>query len=134
MATAVPLSHWGFGTWISQRPQFGGENITGPVIYSYGSVEPGEKEGLYKLFDIAISSTSAGIMLGSSGISSTPPALYLTYSNAGNTKVNSRLRIYTNTGQTAQMQVSDRQFYTGDNRNLSNTRDRNIGGRGVRSY
>jgi formylglycine-generating enzyme required for sulfatase activity len=41
---------------------------------------------------------------------------------------------YTNGGQTAQMMVSDRQFYGGDNRNLSNTRDRNIGGRGVRSY
>ena len=41
---------------------------------------------------------------------------------------------YTNTGQMPQMQVSDRQYYAGDNRNLSNTRDRNIGGRGVRSY
>ena len=41
---------------------------------------------------------------------------------------------YTNGGQTAQMMVSDRQFYNGDNRNLSNTRDRNVGGRGVRSY
>jgi hypothetical protein len=41
---------------------------------------------------------------------------------------------YTNTGQMAQMQVSDRQFYGGDSRNYSNTRDRNIGGRGVRNY
>lgn len=41
---------------------------------------------------------------------------------------------YTNTGQMAQMQVSDRQYYAGDNRNANNTRDRNIGGRGVRSY
>jgi hypothetical protein len=41
---------------------------------------------------------------------------------------------YTNTGQMAQMQVSDRQYYNGDNRNANNTRDRNIGGRGVRSY
>jgi formylglycine-generating enzyme required for sulfatase activity len=41
---------------------------------------------------------------------------------------------YTNGGQTAQMQVSDRQFFGGDNRNANNTRDRNIGGRGVRSY
>ena len=41
---------------------------------------------------------------------------------------------YTNGGQTAQMMVSDRQFFGGDNRNANNTRDRNIGGRGVRSY
>ena len=41
---------------------------------------------------------------------------------------------YTTTGQMTQMQVSDRQFYAGDARNFSNTRDRNIGGRGVRSY
>jgi hypothetical protein len=34
----------------------------------------------------------------------------------------------------AQMQVSDRQFYAGDARNYLNTRDRNVGGRGVRSY
>ena len=41
---------------------------------------------------------------------------------------------YINTGQLTQMQVSDRQFYTGDNRNINTTRDRSIGGRGVRSY
>jgi formylglycine-generating enzyme required for sulfatase activity len=41
---------------------------------------------------------------------------------------------YTNGSQTAQMMVSDRQFFGGDNRNLSNTRERAIGGRGVRSY
>jgi formylglycine-generating enzyme required for sulfatase activity len=41
---------------------------------------------------------------------------------------------YTNGGQNPQMQVSDRQFFGGDNRNANNTRDRNIGGRGVRSY
>ncbi len=41
---------------------------------------------------------------------------------------------YTNTGQKSQMEISDRQFYLGTAENANSTRNRSIGGRGVRSY
>jgi hypothetical protein len=71
------------------------------VLYMYGSINPGDEECLYKLYHVAVASTTGGVILTSPGTSTTPPALYITYQASGGTLTNSRLKIFTITSQAA---------------------------------
>ncbi|HRF70689.1 MAG TPA: hypothetical protein PKV66_04595 [Candidatus Pelethenecus sp.] len=92
---AHPLYRDSMGDFAGMSTWFGKDGI----LYMYGSISPGEKEGLYKLYSISLQSTSGGIILTSNGTSSTAPAIYLTYQASGGTLTNSRLKIFTLSSQ-----------------------------------
>jgi len=69
------------------------------ILYAYGALSPSESEGLFKIYSVSVHSTSSGVILTSTGTVTTSPAIYLTYSSAGNTLTNSRLKVFLNTSQ-----------------------------------
>lgn len=88
---AFPLYRDALGTFASLNCWFGKDGI----LYMYGPVAPGDKEGLYKLYSAGVASTNGGIILTATGTIAVAPAIYLTYQDAASTLTNTRLKIFT---------------------------------------
>lgn len=88
---AHPLYRDSVGNFANMSTWFGRDGN----LYMYGSLAPGDTEGLYKIFAVGVSSTSGGVILSASGSTSTSPGIYLFYADSGNTLTSSRLNIFT---------------------------------------
>lgn len=78
-------------------------------LYAFGSVMPGDPEGLFKFFTHSVSATNAGAILLSSGSVTSAPASYIAYQDVSGSIKIGRLPLFNGVGQ-----VSNQLCYTGD--------------------
>lgn len=68
-------------------------------VYAYGSIMPGDPEGLFKIFTQSVAATNGGAILLSAGNQTTSPAIYLSYQNVALAVKVGRVNIFNGVGQ-----------------------------------